>query len=276
MSGLILVTGATGKTGASLAAHLQQKGLPYRAASRHGAPSFDWEQPATWDPALDGVASVYLVAPGTVSDSYSLMQNFMAKAKARGVKRFVFLGMSGLPAGGPAHGQVHQWLKDNSDDWAVLAPSAFMQNFSQGPYLASIREEDRIYSNTGAGHVPFIDVGDIATAALAALTAPAPLNAEFVLTGEESLSYDQVAVQIGEACGRSITHVQVTTDEMAERLIKRGIAEATARFLAFGYQTIAAGYQDKVSDAVRTLTGRPPVNFEAFARANADVWSRAA
>jgi uncharacterized protein YbjT (DUF2867 family) len=209
-----------------------------------------------------------------VNNPYDLMQDFIASAMRKGVRRFVFLSMAGLPAGGPAHGQVHQWLKDNSDDWAVLCPSAFMQNFSQGHYPATIREEDRIYSNTGIGRVPFIDVSDIAAAALAVLTAPAPLNTEFVLTGDEPMSYDRVAELISQACGRRISHIPVSNDEMAERLIKRGLPPATARFLAFGYATIAAGMADRTTDAVRTLTGRPPATFQTFAEANADVWKR--
>jgi uncharacterized protein YbjT (DUF2867 family) len=269
MSGIVLVTGGTGKTGKSLIAQLQKKGVPYRAASR---PAFDLGEKATWDAALEGVASVYLVAPPTVNDPYALMIAFIVSAMRKGVRRFVFLSMAGLPAGGPAHGQVHQWLKDNADDWAVLCPSAFMQNFSQGHNLAAIREEGSIYSNTGTGRVPFIDVDDIAAAAAAVLTAPAPQNAEFVLTGDESLSYDRVAELISDACGRAISHIHVSTDEMAERLIKRGLPETTARFLAFGYATIAAGMADRTTDAVQTLTGRSPVTFPAFARANADIW----
>jgi len=275
MSGFVLVTGATGKTGSSLVAQLQRAGVPYRAASRHGIPAFDWAQPATWDAALEDVASVYLVAPPTVNAPYALMLDFIAAALRKGVGRFVFLSMAGLPAGGPAHGQVHQWLMDNSDDWAVLCASAFMQNFSQGHNLATIRADDQIYSNTGTGRVPFIDVNDIAAAALAVLTAPAPLNTEFVLTGDESMSYDRVAELISQACGRRITHTPVSTEEMAERLIKRGLPEATARFLAFGYATIAAGMADRTNDAVRTLTGRPPTTFQTFTEANADAWRRA-
>jgi len=275
MSGLVLVTGGTGKTGAGLVARLQRAGAPHRAASRHGVPPFDWAAPATWDAALEDVASVYLIAPPTVNNPYDLMLDFIASAMRKGVGRFVFLSMAGLPAGGPAHGQVHQWLKDNSDDWAVLCPSAFMQNFSQGHNLAAILEEDRIYSNTGAGRVPFIDADDIAAAAFAVLTAPTALNTEFVLTGEESMSYDQVAELIGQARGRKVSHTPVSTEEMAERLIKRGLPEMTARFLAFGYQTVAAGMADRTTDVVRTLTGRPPATFQAFAQANADVWKRA-
>ena len=275
MSGLVLVTGGTGKTGASLATRLRRAGAPYRVASRHGGQPFDWAERATWDAALEDVASVYLVAPPTVNNPYALMLDFIASAMRKGVSRFVFLSMAGLPAGGPAHGQVHQWLKDNSHDWAVLCPSAFMQNFSQGINLATIRDEDQIYSNTGAGRIPFIDVDDIAAAALAVLTAPTPPNKEFVLTGEESMSYDRVADLISQACGRQISHTHVSNEEMAQRLIKRGLPEAAARFLAFGYATVAAGIADRTTDEVRTVTGQPPTTFQSFAEANAEVWRRA-
>ena len=272
MSGLVLVTGATGKTGAALTSKLAARGLNHRAASRRSPVPLDWEAPETWAAAIQDVDAVYLVAPGTVKDPYGALQRFCALAKEKGVRRFVFLSMAGLPAGGPAHGQVHQWLKDNSDDWAVLCPSAFMQNFSAGPSLPTIRDEDRIYSNTGDGRVPFIDVDDIAASALAALTAPTPLNTDLVLTGDESLSYDQVAERIGQACGRPITHVHVSLAEMTERLTTRGIPQATAGLLAFGYQVVAAGAADRTTDVVRTLTGRAPTSFEAFAAANADAW----
>jgi hypothetical protein len=61
---------------------------------------------------------------------------------------------------------------------------------------------------------------------------------------------------------------------MAERFIRRGLPESNATMLAYGYQTIAAGYADRTTDAVRTLTGKSPMNFQMFAKANADVWRR--
>lgn len=271
----ILVTGGVGKTATSLAAQLQRAGADHRTASRRGDPPFDWERPETWADVLEDVGAIYLVAPGTVHEPYSRIIEFIELASRRGVQRFVFLSMAGLPAGGPAHGQVHQYLKDNAEDWAVLCPSAFMQNFSVGPYLATIREESRIYSNTGAGRVPFIDAEDIAAVAFAVLTASAPANREFVLTGAESLSYDRVAELIGDVCGRRVTHVRVTMEDMTGRLMQRGIPEATAKLLAFGYEMVAAGAADRTTDEVATLMGRPPIDFESFATANAEVWAQA-
>jgi len=275
MTGLVLVTGATGKTGRNLVAQLKESGLPYRAASRHGEPPFDWAQPATWDAALEDVASVYLVAPPTVDDPYARMVEFLRSAMRKGVGRLVLLSMASLDAGAPAHGQVHQWLMDNCADWAVLRPGAFMQNFSEGQYLATIRDEDTIYSNTGAGRVAFIDAADIAAAAFAVLMAPEVLNTDFVLTGDESISYDRVAELISQACGRRISHTHISTEALAERFLARGLPEQTAKFLAAAYQRIADGPEGQITDAVRTLTGKPATPFQAFAEANVHVWTPA-
>jgi len=276
MNDLVLVTGATGKTGRSLVSLLREAGLAHRAASRGGEPSFDWARPETWDAALDAVASVYLVAPTGVDDGPVRMVAFAQAAMRRGARRFVLLSMASLPAGGPGLGQTHQWLKDNTEDWAVLCPSAFMQNFSEGPFVASIRAEDTIYSNTGIGRVPFISTVDIARAAFAALTAPTALNRDFTLTGDESISYDRVAELIGQACGRPITHTHISTAEMAERFAKRGLPQGTAMFMAAAYESIAGGWQDRTAEDFRALTDRAPMTFQAFANANADAWTRTA
>ena len=57
---LTLVLGGTGKTGRRVVERLTARGLPVRIGSRSGEPPFDWEERATWAPALDGVGSVYL------------------------------------------------------------------------------------------------------------------------------------------------------------------------------------------------------------------------
>jgi uncharacterized protein YbjT (DUF2867 family) len=163
-------------------------------------------------------------------------------------------------------------MEDNLVDWAVLRPTAFMQNFSEGANLATIRDEDTIYSNTGTGRVPFIDAADIAGAAFAALTAPTALNSDFILTGDELLTYDDVAALIGAAVGRPVSHTRISTDAMTQRFVDRGIAQQTARFLAAGYQSMAEGSEDRTSEAVRKLTGQAPTRFRAFAEANAGVW----
>jgi nucleoside-diphosphate-sugar epimerase len=153
------------------------------------------------------------------------MIDFLELALKRGVSRFVLLSASLLPAGGPAMGQVHLWLEQNAAQWAVLRPSWFMENFSEGHHLRSLREERRIYSATESGRVPFISAEDIAAVAQAALTRENSFNLDFVLTGGEPISYDEVARSIGGAIGRAVSH----TIESAQTNWPRAIARWACR-----------------------------------------------
>ena len=69
--GIILVLGGSGKTGRRVVSRLQDRGLDTRAVSRSSDPAFDWDDPRSWDHALDGVkaasltkASMDRAAPG--------------------------------------------------------------------------------------------------------------------------------------------------------------------------------------------------------------------
>jgi uncharacterized protein YbjT (DUF2867 family) len=55
-----LVLGGTGKTGRRVAKRLERRGVSVRDGSRSGEPTFDWEDEASWAPALRDVASVYV------------------------------------------------------------------------------------------------------------------------------------------------------------------------------------------------------------------------
>ncbi len=278
MSNLVLVTGATGKTGRRLVSQLREKGVPCRAAARGAASSesarpFDWTQPDSWDGALEEVSAAYLVAPALDGDPAPLMINFVQRAIERGVSRFVVLSASLLPAGGPAMGRVHLWLHENAAEWAVLRPSWFMQNFSEGQHLASIREEDRIYSATQDGRVPFVSADDIAASAMSALTRKSSLNSDFVLTSSTPITYDEVAERISKAVGRAISHHRLSPDALAARYRSQGLGSIHAQTLAAMDAAIAAGAEDRVTGCVEYLTGRPPTTFGAFVEANAGKWS---
>ena len=277
----ILLTGGTGKTGRRIAERLSRGGRRARVASRsgrsiagHEGSRFNWGEPEGYADALRGVEAIYLVAPSDATDPLGAMLPFLERARGAGVRRFVLLSASSLEKGGPLMGRVHAWLEAEAPEWAVLRPTWFMQNFSEAQHQPSIRDEDKIYTAAGDGRVPFIDADDIAAAAVAALLAPEPPNRDFVLTGPRALSYDDVATIIGEAAGRPVEHVRLTEAELAQRWRALGIAPEYAAALAAMDTAIAGGSEDRLSDAVVTLTGAAPRSFETFAAENAAGWQR--
>ena len=271
----ILVTGGKGKTGARVASALARAGHDLCIATRHpvGAKDrqFDWSDPQT-SKAFEDCTAAYLVAPTDRIDHLAQMRPHLERAIAGGTKRFVLLSASSLERGGTMMGEVHDWLARNAPEWAVLRPSWFMQNFSEGPHALTLRDEGVIYSATGTGRVGFIDAGDIAEAAVAALVGPAALNRDVVLTGPEALSYNDLAEILSQVLRRPIRHIALDADTQAQRFEAQGLPPDYARILSTLDQRIAEGAEALTTDGVAQLTGRTPTSFRAFAEAAAPAW----
>ncbi|MFI8075257.1 NAD(P)H-binding protein [Streptomyces sp. NPDC086033] len=270
-TGTTLVIGASGTTGSRTAAQLSASGHRVKAASRRavnvpGAEpvAFDWYEPATHAAALDGADRVYLIPPVGDADPAAVMVPFLRQAHTAGVHRAVLLSSSAIPEGGPAVGRVHQALPDLFEQWAVLRPSWFMQNFTgTHAHAVSIREEGTIWTAARSGRVGFVDGEDIAAVAVHALTDEHAPNTDLVLTGPEALSYDDIATTITQVTGRPVNHHRLSYEQMRDRLAAQVPLEF-ASMLAGMDRAIAEGAEDRITDTVQRLTGRPARSFRAL------------
>ncbi|MFF9481292.1 NAD(P)H-binding protein [Streptomyces sp. NPDC014733] len=270
-TGTTLVIGATGTTGSRTAARLTAAGHRVKAASRRATPvagaepvPFDWYRPATHAAALDGVDRVYLIPPLGDFDPAATMLPFLHQARSAGVHRAVLLSSSAIPEGGPAVGTVHQALPDLFEQWAVLRPSWFMQNFTgTHAHARSIHDEGIIWTATESGRVGFVDAEDIAAVAVCALTDEQAPNTDLLLTGPESLGHDDIAAIITEVTGRPVAHRRLSYEQMRDRLTAQVPVEFAA-LLADMDRAIAEGAEDRITDTVQRLTGRPPRTFRAL------------
>ncbi|MFE6411351.1 NAD(P)H-binding protein [Streptomyces sp. NPDC057837] len=284
MSAATLVVGATGTTGGRVTRLLTARGRRVRAASRRATPvagaepvRFDWYDPGTFEEALRDVDRVYLVPPVGDPDPAAVMLPFLERARAVGVGRAVLLGSSAIPSGGPAVGQVQQALPGLFETWAALRPSWFMQNLTgDHEHARSIREEGVVRTATGDGRVAFVDADDIAAVAAHALTCDGDAGGDLVVTGPQALSYDDAAAVLSEVTGRPVTHRRLTYEQLLDRLA-RSLPPEFAAVLAGLDRDIAAGAEDRVTDTVERLTGRPPRSLRAHVeRAQAAVGGRRA
>ena len=272
----VLVTGGTGKTGALVAQQLTARGVDARIATRNATMPeqvrFEWGDVTSHRPALDGVGAIYLVAPTDRTDHLSVMRPLLEQAVEQDVAQLVLLSASSIDEGGPMMGEVHAWLRANAPRWVVLRPSWFMQNFSEHQHVETIRTEGRIYSATQDGRVPFIDAGDIAAVAVEALRGDDFGNGDLILTGPETLSYDEVARLISASSGRPVAHHRWTLQELTSRFEAIGIPAEFAQALAGMDGAIAHGAEDRVTDTVEALTGRRPKTFAEFVLENGSRW----
>ncbi|WP_368406473.1 SDR family oxidoreductase, partial [Streptomyces sp. CC77] len=129
----VLVTAATGKTGRRVADLLDARGVEVRRGSRSGTPRFDWEDPATWGPALGGADAAYvayypdLAAPGAVE----ALREFGRVAAREGVRRLVLLSGRAEPEAVRTEQALREAVAPGGE-LAVVRAAFFTQNFTEG------------------------------------------------------------------------------------------------------------------------------------------------
>ena len=269
--GLILVLGATGKTGRRVVQRLSDKGHAVRNGSRQSDPPFDWDDQSNWDAVLDGVAAVYIsYAPDlAIPGATDAIRAFVERAVQQGVQRLVLL--SGR---GEEEAQECELIIQRPDiEWTVVRCSWFSQNFSEGEFLDMVLAGE-IALPAGEVGEPFVDVDDIADVAVAALTKDGHSGQVYELTGPRLLTFAEAVGEIAEATGREIQYIQIPPEAFTAGVAEMGLPEDIAWLLTYLFSTVLDGRNATIEDGVQKALGREPRDFADFCRAAATsgVW----
>lgn len=267
----ILVLGASGKTGRRVTERLTAAGRPVRAASRSGETRFDWEDEATWAPALAGVDAVYityypdLAFPGAADT----VGAFADLAVANGVKRLVLLSGRGEEAARQAELRVEK----SGADWTLVRCAFFNQNFSEA--FADAVRNGVLALPGGDTAEPFLDADDIADVVVAALTDDRHIGQLYELTGPRLLTFTEAAAELSTAVGREVQYLPVTPEEYASELVTYGLSEEEAVGISELFAEVLDGRNSYLTDGVQRALGRAPRDFADFARDTAatGVWN---
>jgi uncharacterized protein YbjT (DUF2867 family) len=270
---LTLVLGGTGKTGRRVARRLTGRDEPVRIGSRAGGVPFDWEDQATWAPALRGVTAAYvsyypdLAAPGAPER----IGAFAALAVSAGVRRLVLLSGRGEEEARAGEKE----LQASGADWTVLRCSWFAQNFSED-YLLDPVLAGQVVLPVGDVGEPFIDAEDIADVAVAALTGEGHASRTYELTGPRLLTFAGAVSEIAAATGRPIGYAQVSAADYAAALQEHGVPLEVVELLTYLFTTVLDGRNAVLGDGVQRVLGRPARDFTEYARdaAKAGAWNR--
>ncbi len=267
----ILVMGGTGKTGRRVVERLTACGLPVRVGSRAGNPPFDWENRATWEPALDGVKAVYiayypdLAVPGAVE----VVGSFAELAVTKGARRLVLLAGRGEPEAELAE----QAVRNSGAELTVLRSTWFNQNFSEDYMLEHVLNGEVALP---AGHTPepFVDAEDIAAVAVAALTEAGHAGQTYELTGSRLLTFAQAVEEIAQATGRDIRYVPISIEQHAAAAAEHGLPGEVIDLLTYLFGEVLDGRNAHLADGVQRALGREPRDFSDYARTTAatGVW----
>ena len=268
----ILVVGGTGKTGRRVACRLEARGVPARVGSRSGEPPFDWEDRATWAPALDGAIGAYisfypdLAVPGAAE----AVAAFAQQAVDQGVRRLVLLSGRGEEEAQRAE----QAVLAAAPGTTIVRASWFSQNFSEHFLLDDVLRGVVALPVDGVRE-PFIDVDDVAEVAVAALTTDGHAGELYEVTGPRLLSFAEAVAEIAQATGRELRFVTVDPGEYSAGMVEQGLPSDVIGLVTYLFGEVLDGRNEHLSDGVERALGRQPRDFRDYAAAAAatGVWN---
>jgi uncharacterized protein YbjT (DUF2867 family) len=274
----ILVTGSTSAIGPRVVAELVAAKADVRALVRTpdkanfpGAKVVvgDFDQSATLVQALEGVTSVFLVTPPH-PDDFAMVERFLEVAvKSPSKPRIVRLSAIKATEGGPSdsarnHGRADRATLESGLPYAILRPNYFMQNILGS--AESILKDGALYNSTGDGRIGFIDVRDIADVATAVLLDRTWDHGIYDLTGPASVSFHDVARDLGAALGREIACISVTPEQAREAVLQKSGSEWYAGIIGAYSIAYAKGWGDFTTSFVEKITGHKARSIADFAR----------
>jgi uncharacterized protein YbjT (DUF2867 family) len=278
-----LITGATGDVGSKVVKHLLQRGNRPRVFVRSAQKAQalfgqrvdifvgDLAQPATLQPALEGVDELFLVNSGP---QIPIHDELAAKAaKAAGVRHLVKLSSMDVQHGlaiGAWHELGETAVRASGISFTFVQPTGFMSNLLA--WARPIKTERVVRASTGDGKRAFIHSEDIAAVATAALTTREYDGESLPITGPEALTFAQATATIGSAIGKRLTFQPISDDEARQRYsaMSGSVAETEAHVSL--WRAIREGRLAGVTDNVQRILGRKPIPLEQWAIENATAF----
>jgi uncharacterized protein YbjT (DUF2867 family) len=276
---MILVTGATGKTGRALVQELVSMGVAVRAVVRDRAKAADiaaagaeiavadLSRAETLASILVGIDKAYLM---TAADPQQVMlhSNFIRAAKQAGVRHIVRHSVRGADPDSPIklgrwHAISQKELEDSGMVWTHLQPVYNMQNFLT--FAATIQSQGAFYAPMRDGALSMVDARDVAAVAATTLVDDIHHRRKtYLITGPEALTFAEAAEQLSAVLGKPVRYTDVSREDARKALLQRGMPEWYVEDLLGFYDFYSTGAGAPLSDVVARITRQPGRRFRQF------------
>lgn len=284
---MILLTGATGKTGGETARQLAAAGRPFRALVRNpgkaaGLQSMgaelvigDVDDVDALREAFAGVDKALLVLPN-VERQLTLEKRFTDEAVRAGIKNLVYLSsLESVPESTNPITQNHvaaeNYIRESGLTYTLIRPTFFMQIFEG--MAPRIKATGTITMPAGNGTVACTDLRDVAAVIVKVFTEPGHENQSYDLTGPELMTFGEIAKQFSAVLGRPIQYVDQPLEEFKDVLRSINMSDWRTEAVGLEFVAIANGAIDHTTDTIEKLLGRPPTSLEQFLRDKIDLFT---
>ena len=158
-------------------------------------------------------------------------------------------------------------------DWTILRASWFFQNFSES-FLLDAVHSGVVALPVGGVQEPFVDVDDIADAAVAALTGEGHRRRLYELTGPELMSFADAVREVSAASKRPVEFLEIPAEQYAQGLAETDLPKEMSSLVMYLFENVLDGRNSSLTGGVREALGREPKDFAGYARetASTGIW----
>ena len=279
--GKILVTGATGQLGGKTVeqllkrvpasdviglardpaklADLAAKGVEIRAGDY-----FDYDGLLR---AFEGVEKVMLISATAFTDRMKQHYNVITAAREAGVRHIVYTaimrkdGGRNIPHVTESDIFTEQTLAASNVPHTVAVQPAFLDGL-----LTHIGNPLEVGFRMPPGNGPILAVlrDDLAEAQAVILTEPGHENQRYLLGGDVTTTFADMARSLSEAHGRHVPLVEISEREFVQDRIKEGFPEGFAKFALEWILALQDGDFSATSNDFERLVGRKPTSIAEF------------
>ena len=284
---MILITGATGKTGSAAVQELSNRNIPFRVLIRNedklnqitdmggeviiGA----IEDDAALNQAMEGVQKALVLLPNSEQQLF-LEKKVVDAALEANVQHIVKMSsMEAVPeATSPIpklHMQSENYIKNSGMNWTMIKPNFFMQNLLGSG--KTIVEQNKFFLPMGEGKAGMIHTKDVGTVIAKVLSEDGHEGQNYEVTGPEILSFHDVAEIFSKVLGKKVDYINVPIDEYKKTLSQFLTNQWHLDSVIDLFKDIAEGGIEDKTDTFQDLIGKSPCSLEQFIQEHSFVFN---
>ena len=283
---MILLTGATGKTGSATAKALNERGIKFRALIRNEEKREDIESlggeviigsienKEAVDQSMVDVETALILLPNS-ENQLSLEKQLVDSAKQAGANRIV--KMSSIEATPDAtspiprlHLESEEYIKQSGLNWTMVKPNFYMQNLLAS--AATIKDQGKIFLPMGEGKTGMIDTTDVGKVLAKVLSEDGHESMNHEITGPEILSFFEVAEIFTQGLGKQVDYIDVPLAAYKETLGQFLTNQWHLDAVIDLFKGIADGGIEEKTDTYSNLMGESPKSLSQFISENSFIF----
>lgn len=277
--GLILVTGAAGKTGRAVLRQLAARGVATRALVRRGDQSSTVRAAGAGEvtvgdlldrqgvrAAAAGATVVYHICPNMSRDEEAIGEIALEAARGAGARIVYHSVLMPEVEAMPHHwrkAKVEERIRSSGLAFAILRPTAYMQN---------VLQQRRTIVEHGVYPVPYaqasvvslVDLEDVAVAAAHVLLEDSHDGGVYELCADELLDQAGIADALTRQLGRPVTLEVLDRPDWAAGARRAGLEEEVIGDLLRMFEYYERHGMTGSPDQLASLLGRRPTSFAEF------------